>query len=75
MKREHRKLTDRELRRITTPRPVVKRVAELKEATADNTLRTDYPGEEPKVAECTGAGSQREETLGGTEERSGKYDR
>jgi hypothetical protein len=74
MKRERRKLADRELQRVTTRRPVLKRV---KEGTADNTCRTDCLDEETKVPGRTPgrteAESEREEPLDGhSTEKSGK---
>ena len=85
MRREHRPLTDTDLRRITSQRPVVKRV---KEVTSDNTLRTGSPSEEPKVAGRTEAdslhqkdqnlslpkvkGSHREEPLDGHSKEVGR---
>ena len=47
MKREKRPLSQRELERITSSRPVLRRVKEVR--TADNTCRTDCPGAGTKV--------------------------
>ena len=48
MRREQRPLTQRELERVTSARPVLRRVKEVR--AADNTCRTDCPGAETRVA-------------------------